>query len=129
MPPLVVCVWLKDPQDPEGAQLQSTPPLALSPETVAAIVAVPPAAIVVGGAVLIEIEMPADVVVGDDDDTAPQPEKHRASSETPAAANSPHFEDMRVCTLLSSLNWTSDPDTGHRTQCEDAWLPIYFQLH
>jgi len=54
---------LKVPQVPAGVQLQSTPPLALSLETVAAMVAVPFGAIVEGGAVLMEIEMPGGGVV------------------------------------------------------------------
>ena len=48
--PLAVCAGLKVPQVPAGAQLQSTPALAVSFETVAAIVAVAFAARVVGGA-------------------------------------------------------------------------------
>jgi hypothetical protein len=42
--PLAVCAGLKEPQDPAGAQLQSTPPFALSFETVAEIMAVRPVA-------------------------------------------------------------------------------------
>ena len=93
------------PQDPAGAQLQSTPPLAVSFETVAAIVAVAPAAIVVGGAVLSAIEMVGGgvVVVVDDDETAPQPEKNTASNKTLATARNPHFDDTRIFSTLTLL--------------------------
>ena len=94
------------PQDPAGAQLQSTPALALSFETVEAIVAVAPAAIVVGGAVLIAIDMVDGVVdtVDDDETVPPQPEKHTVSSRTLARARNPHFDDTRIfSTVVSSL--------------------------
>ena len=103
--PLAVCVALKAPQFPAGVQDQSTPPFALSFVTVAAIVAVPLGAIVKGGAVLSAIAMLGGVVVPDDDDeTAPQPEKHTASNKILAIAKSPHFDDTRIfSTLVSSL--------------------------
>ena len=96
---------MKVPQDPAGAQLQSTPPLALSFATVAAIVAVAPAAIVAGGAVVNVTVMGDGVVVAEvDDETAPQPEKHTASIRTLARVKNPHFNDTRVfSTLVSSL--------------------------
>jgi hypothetical protein len=79
--------------------------LALSFETVATIVAVVPAAIVEGGAVLRAIDMVGGVVVAvDDDETAPQPERHTASNRTLATAKNPHFDDTRIfSTLVSSL--------------------------
>ena len=94
---------MRVPQAPAGVQLQSTPPLALSLETVAAMVAVPFGAIVDGGAALMEIEMlgGGEVVPPDEDETAPQPEKPTASSRTLAITNSPHFDDTRVFSTLS----------------------------
>jgi hypothetical protein len=76
--PLAVCVGLNDPQDPAGEQLQSTPELELSLETVAAIDAVPPALMVVDGTVARLTETAAGVVVFEDaepEPTAPHPEK------------------------------------------------------
>ncbi len=83
--------------------------MVLSFETVAAIVAVAPGAIVVGGAVLRAIDMlggvVVPVVVPDDDEVAPQPEKYIAINRTLARAKNPHFDDTRIfCTLVSSLN-------------------------
>jgi hypothetical protein len=101
--PLAVCVALKDPQFPAGVQDQSTPPFALSFVTVAAIVAVPLAAIVKGGAVLRAIAMPGGVVPDDDDETAPQPEKLTASNKTLAIAKHAHFDDTRSFSTLVSL--------------------------
>jgi hypothetical protein len=50
------------------------------------------------------------VVVPDDDEVAPQPEKHTAINKRLARAKNPHFDDTRIfCTLVSSLIWTSDP--------------------
>jgi hypothetical protein len=76
--------------------------LVLSFETVAAIVAIAPGAIVVGGAVLRAIDMLGGVVVPDDDEVAPQPEKHTAINKRLARAKNPHFDDTRIfCTLVS----------------------------
>lgn len=88
--PLAVWAGLNVPQDPEGVQLQSAPAFALSFETVAAIVAVPLAAIVEGGAVDKAIEILAVLGGGVfvdtgvvDDETAPQPEKDAARNKAP----------------------------------------------
>lgn len=53
-----------------------------------------------------EIEMPEGVVVvpPEEYETAPQPEKPTASSRTLATANSPHFDDTRVFSTLSSFS-------------------------
>jgi hypothetical protein len=41
----------------------------------------------------------------DDDEVAPQPEKHTAINKRLARAKNPHFDDTRIfCTLVSSLN-------------------------
>ena len=68
-------------------------------------VAVPFGAIVEGGAVLMEIEIPGGVVVvpPEEDETAPQPEKLTASRITLATTNSPHFDDTRVFSTFSHL--------------------------
>lgn len=50
-PPLGVWAGLKEPHDPVGLHVQSTPPRAVSFETVALITAVPPGVNVAGGAV------------------------------------------------------------------------------
>jgi hypothetical protein len=60
---LAVCAGLKEPQDPAGAQVQSTPAFAVSFVTVAAIGAVALAARVAGGAVVREIETAFDATV------------------------------------------------------------------
>jgi hypothetical protein len=45
------------------------------------------------------------VVVPDDDEVAPQPEKHTAINKRLARAKNPHFDDTGIfCTLVSSLN-------------------------
>jgi hypothetical protein len=50
-----VCAGLKLPQAPEGAQLQSTPPFALSFVNVAVSDAVPPAAREAGAPVIVPV--------------------------------------------------------------------------
>jgi hypothetical protein len=54
---------LNEPQDPAGAQVQSTPAFAVSFVTVAEIVAVALAARVAGGAVVREMETALDATV------------------------------------------------------------------
>ncbi len=66
--PLAVCVGLKLPQEFAGAQVQSTPALELSPETVSVMVAVAPTLseaglplivpVMVGGGVTVLLEPP-----------------------------------------------------------------------
>jgi len=58
-----VCVGLKAPQAPAGAQAQSTPALLLSFETVAVNVAVPPAAREVGAPLTLTETVGGGVVV------------------------------------------------------------------
>jgi len=127
--PLAVCAGLKVPQDPAGEQLQSTPPFALSFETVAAIVAVAPATIVEGGAVVIAIDMADGVVdtVDDDETVPPQPEKNTVSSKTLATARIPHFDDTRIfSTVISSFIWTSNSTPGHRGRLRRRLVPQYY---
>ncbi|HEX4643628.1 MAG TPA: hypothetical protein VH161_09170 [Candidatus Acidoferrales bacterium] len=90
--PLAVCAGLKVPHDPAGAQLQSTPPLALSFDTVAEIIAVALAASVAGGAWLSAMEM---VGGGFDADVEfdPQPDKLPARTSKNAA---PHNSNVHL---------------------------------
>jgi len=60
---LAVCAGLKEPQDPTGAQVQSTPACAVSFATVAAIVAVALVTRVAGGALVREMETALDATV------------------------------------------------------------------
>ena len=91
--PLAVCEELKDPQDPAGAQLQSTPPAAESFVTVAAIIAVALVESEAGGAWLNVMEMAGggfDVVVELD----PQPERPTASSNATPHNRNCHFAEL-----------------------------------
>lgn len=95
MAPLAVCEGLKVPQDPAGAQLQSTPPAAESFVTVAAIMAVAPVESEAGGAWLSEMERVGDgfdVVVELD----PQPETLIPSANSIAAPQERncHFAEL-----------------------------------
>ena len=99
--PLAVCAGLNVPQDPAGAQLQSTPPLALSFDTVAEIVAVALAARVAGGAWLTAIEM-AGGVFDVDVELDPQPEILTAKASRNAAAHNSNVHPARLVFTTSS---------------------------
>ncbi|HLJ15620.1 MAG TPA: hypothetical protein VKV15_14060 [Bryobacteraceae bacterium] len=77
--PLAVCAGLKDPQDPAGAQLQSTPAFAVSLETVADMLAVALAARVVGGAWVKAMVTPP--VEWGEDEPEPHPDSPSATIE------------------------------------------------
>jgi hypothetical protein len=97
--PLTVCAGLNDPQDPAGVQLQSTPELELSLETVAAIDAVPPAFMVVGGTAARDTETAAGVVVfeaAEPEPTAPHPERLIAKSTRTIFARSAAAKFFRI---------------------------------
>lgn len=99
--PLAVCVGLNVPQEPAGAQLQSTPPLALSFDTVAEIVAVALAARVAGGAWLTATEMAGGVFVVDVE-LDPQPEILTAKASRTAAAHNSNVHPARLVFTTSS---------------------------
>jgi hypothetical protein len=61
--PLAVWIGLKEPHDPAGEQLQVTPALAGSLDTVAVILACLPITIVEGGAVVSETEMAGRILM------------------------------------------------------------------
>ena len=85
--PLAVCAGLKDPQDPAGAQLQSTSPFAVSLETVAEMVAVPLAAIDFGGACVRAIEIVPEGCEFESDPPAPHPDRPTARNRRVILAN------------------------------------------
>jgi hypothetical protein len=106
--PLAVCVGLNDPQAPTGVQLQSTPALALSFETVAATGAVAATAMALGGAV-VRLTATAGVGAGEPllDElevgvpTAPQPK--RFMSVTKNTTKNVAQSALRVCFTVFSL--------------------------
>jgi hypothetical protein len=102
--PLAVCARLNDPQDPAGAQLQSTPPLALSFDTVAEIIAIALAASVAGGAWLSATEMVgAGFDAGVEPD--PQPDKLTARARRNAAPHNSNVHLARPVFTTSSYEF------------------------
>jgi hypothetical protein len=100
--PLAVCAGLKDPHDPAGAQLQSTPPFAESLETVAEIVAVALAARVLGGAADSAIEIVAGGCEVAPDPTAPQPDRLTARNNRATPANTSNVHVARTFSTTAS---------------------------
>ncbi len=101
--PLAVCAGLNDPQLPAGAQLQSTPALAVSFVTVAEMLAVPLAARVVGGAWVKAIEMPPveDCI---EDDPEPHPEIPNARIRTVSSVKHSRRYDAHEFSTMASIN-------------------------
>ena len=112
--PLAVWAGLNVPQDPAGAQLQSTPAFELSLETVAEIDAVPPAERLAGGLLFIVIEGFVGLGLPGLETLPPQPEKYTVRRKRLAITSSAHFDvTYCFCNLASSyLAHTSSLTAG-----------------
>jgi len=110
--PLAVWEGVNDPQEPDGEQLQSTPALELSFETVAASKAVPPAFIVDGGAVAKVMEIAPGVPFDDLEaelTAPPQPEKPITTRRRIISATSVALKVLRMKSTGSSHDFDLSP--------------------
>lgn len=103
--PLAACAGLNEPQDPDGVQLQSTPPFELSFATVAAMDVVAPRVNVEGGAVVRAMDVvPVLLLAGIPEPVTPHPERLNTEKRKTASARKVAVRNLRAkCTEVSLI--------------------------